>query len=73
MRKIRLAVQADNKYYPEYRGGRYIGLRRVCVCNRGGRNYHRFLKRRRNKLERMRAKLDPECLLGYGKYAGYET
>ena len=34
---------------------------------------HTHLKRRKNRTERRRAKLDPEAQPGYGKYRGYET
>lgn len=36
-------------------------------------NYHRFLKKRKNRLERKKAKCDPETQPTYGKYYGYET
>jgi len=36
-------------------------------------SYHRSLKRRKNRLERRRARLNPECVPGYGRYAGWET
>lgn len=35
--------------------------------------YHRLLKHYKRRLERPRAKQDPECLPGYGKYRGYKT
>jgi hypothetical protein len=35
--------------------------------------YHSFLKRRKVRVERRRAKLDPETVPAYGKYSGYET
>lgn len=35
--------------------------------------YHKFLKRRKNRLERRKANIDPECVPGYGKYKGWET
>lgn len=34
---------------------------------------HQFLKRRKHRLERRLAKLDPENPPSYGKYKGYET
>lgn len=37
-----------------------------------GRSYHRFLKIRKRRLERHKAKRNPECLPTYGKYSGYE-
>ena len=40
---------------------------------RGGNSYHRFLKRRKNRIERKRAKQNPDCVPGYGRYSGYET
>lgn len=36
-------------------------------------SYHRFLKRAKNRAERRRAKQDPECVPGYGRYHGWET
>lgn len=38
-----------------------------------GRSYHRYLKLTKRRMERRRAKRDPECMPGYGKYRGYET
>lgn len=38
-----------------------------------GDGYHQFLKRRKNRVERRRAKAKPDCQPHYGKYAGYET
>ncbi len=35
--------------------------------------YHQFIKRRKNRVERRRAKHDPECQPGYGRYRGWET
>lgn len=37
-----------------------------------GKRYHKFLKKRKVRVERRRAKENPECPLGYGKYKGYE-
>ena len=37
----------------------------------GGR-YHRWLKKYKNRIERRRAKRNPECVPGYGFYRGYE-
>jgi hypothetical protein len=34
---------------------------------------HSFLKKHKRKIERRRAKENPECSPGYGKYKGYET
>lgn len=36
-------------------------------------SYHRYLKRAKARAERRRAKKDPECVPGYGKYRGWET
>lgn len=36
-------------------------------------NYHRFIKRLKNRLERRKAKHNPECLPSYGKYRGWES
>ena len=38
-----------------------------------GGKYHRFLKKRKARLERKKAKQKPECVPTYGKYKGYET
>lgn len=38
----------------------------------GGTKNHRFLKKRKVRVERRRAKVNPECTPGYGKYRGYE-
>lgn len=35
--------------------------------------YHQWLKRQKHRLERHRAKQNPECNPGYGRYRGYET
>jgi len=34
---------------------------------------HNWLKRQKNRVERRKAKRDPECTPGYGRYKGYET
>jgi|APGre2960657404_1045060.scaffolds.fasta_scaffold878139_1 hypothetical protein len=39
---------------------------------RGG-GYHQFLKRRKNRVERRKAKRDPEAAPTYRRYAGWET
>lgn len=58
MKRINKVMQADAK---------------GPLWNHGHRGYHRFLKRRKVRLERRRANADPECQPAYGKYAGYET
>jgi hypothetical protein len=40
--------------------------------NRRG-NYHKFIKKLKNKLERHRANADPECQPAYGRYRGWES
>ena len=35
--------------------------------------YHKFLKRKKVRLERRRAKENPECIPAYNRYQGYET
>jgi hypothetical protein len=35
-------------------------------------NYHKFLKKAKNRHERRKAKRKPDCLPTYGKYSGYE-
>ncbi len=37
-----------------------------------GRRWHSFLKQQKRRLERHKAKRNPECLPTYGKYRGYE-
>lgn len=39
----------------------------------GGGNYHRFIKQQKNRQERRRAKRNPECQHGYGRYRGWES
>jgi len=39
----------------------------------GSKTYHRWIQKQKHRLERRRAKKDPECLPGYGKYSGYES
>jgi len=38
-----------------------------------GDGYHQFLKRRKNRIERRKAKLNPKSQPTYGKYDGWET
>jgi hypothetical protein len=38
-----------------------------------GTSYHRFIKRQKVRVERHRAKRNPECLPTYGRYNGYES
>ncbi len=40
---------------------------------RSDTNYHKFLKQQKVRVERRRAKRNPECPPGYGRYRGYET
>jgi len=35
--------------------------------------YHRHLKVSKRRIERRRAKRNPECQPGYGRYNGYES
>lgn len=37
------------------------------------RGYHRFIKRKKARAERRRAKANPECTPCYGRYRGWET
>jgi len=37
-----------------------------------GSKFHRFIKMQKRRLERRKAKRNPECLSTYGKYRGYE-
>lgn len=41
--------------------------------NRHRNGYHTFLKRRKARAERRRARRDPEVIPAYGRYRGYET
>jgi hypothetical protein len=34
---------------------------------------HQFLKKQKARAERRRARQNPECVPGYGRYKGYET
>jgi hypothetical protein len=36
-------------------------------------DYHAFLKRRKNRLERRKANKTPDCQPTYRRYAGWET
>ena len=38
-----------------------------------GGHYHRFIKKHKLRIERRRAKRNPECIPTYRKYSGYET
>jgi len=38
-----------------------------------GDGYHQFLKRRKNRIERRKAKRDPDATPTYRRYSGYET
>lgn len=38
-----------------------------------GGKYHKFLKVQKRRIERRRAKKNPECVPAYKKYSGYET
>jgi len=38
-----------------------------------GGAYHQFIKRRKRRNERRRAKQDPECLPAYNRFRRYET
>lgn len=38
-----------------------------------GRGYHQFIKRKKNRSERRKAKQNPEAPPTYGKYRGWET
>ena len=37
------------------------------------KSYHAWIKRQKARLERRRAKRNPECQNGYGKYSNYES
>jgi hypothetical protein len=36
-------------------------------------SYHKFIKRQKNRIERRRAKHNPDCVPAYGKYKGWES
>lgn len=38
-----------------------------------GNGYHQFIKRRKNRIERRKVKLNPNAPPTYGKYDGWET
>lgn len=38
-----------------------------------GGKFHRFIKKLKRRVERRKAKRDPECTPTYGRYDGYET
>jgi len=48
------------------------GSSKVGASSRKARA-HKFLKSYKNRVERRRAKIDPECPPYYGKYRGWET
>jgi len=37
------------------------------------RGYHQYLKKRKHRVERKRALIDPECLPAYNRFCGWET
>lgn len=47
--------------------------RGVTADGRSGGKYHRFVKKQKNRLERRRAKRNPECIPGYNKHNGWES
>lgn len=54
------------------------GMRLPTIEKADGRSkrgdaYHQFLKRRKNRSERRRARENPECIPAYGRYKGWET
>lgn len=49
----------------------YVGCEMSDVG--GGHSYHRFLKRKKSRLERRRAKRRPDCLPAYRRYRGYAS
>ena len=53
-----------------------MGIGKVEQADGGGHragSCHSYLKKIKRRIERRRAKKDPECTPGYGKYRGYET
>lgn len=44
----------------------------IWAVGRHARSYRYWLKRWKARIERRRAKKDPECRPGYGKYKGWE-
>jgi len=49
------------------------GINQADNRHNKGSHYHRYLKRAKVRLERRRAKRNPQCLSAYRKYDGYET
>lgn len=53
-----------------------MGCSETQADGRGSRragSAHSWYKRWKNRAERRKAKRDPECTPGYGRYKGYET
>lgn len=46
---------------------------RVTMADGGSSKQKSYLRRTKNKVERKRAKQDPECFPGYGRYRGWWT
>lgn len=44
-----------------------------CRGHKSSKSYHKFIKTRKNKLERHRANRNPETQPTYGKYQGWES
>jgi hypothetical protein len=55
--------------YQHYRDGKAKGK---AADGYSGGNYHRFLKKYKLRIERRKAKRNPECIPAYRKYYGYE-
>lgn len=49
------------------------GINQADNRNNKGSRYHRYLKIAKVRLERRRAKRNPQCLPTYRKYDGYES
>jgi len=58
---------------PRDRVKRNRWMSRHCRYVRAGRTYHAWLKKKKNKVERRRARLNPEAVPQYGRYSGWES
>lgn len=70
---LRVLVMLMERVMCEYMKGKVCKATAVEQADGySGSKYHRLLKRVKRRKERRRAKADPECLPGYGRYYGYE-
>ena len=57
------------RYVPLPRGKRVPGVEAVARAEPGA--HKRYMKSRKARIERRRAKTDPECAPAYGRFSGY--